>query len=762
MNKKVLSVVAASALSLGLIGCGGGGSSSSNGSTSTTVSGTAVDELIADGIVKIHKDSLKGDVLATVRTKSDGSYSVTIPYKGPIVIEITCDSKSRFIEDNGTKQVCSLPSPLLSANIADGSKIAGNVSPFTTQMVQTALSNSNKLTSTSLQKEKKVIAYIFGIDPVIANPQKNTTYKTIIDILHTLAKDNKEHVLTLNKKIIADLQDNKFGDDPISKKILQMLKNKKINSPAIINNDTTINIKQIENSSTPYDGIIATKMVINSLRDNLYSISNKDKNASIDNEIKSFNTSINKDVVKNTRNDIAVLGYIISAAVSSNSPMSGSIHINNNQYDYKVVASNNNTQFDYTISWNNKDYKGVVTTSQDYKAVNDISDLKNSMDLKINGALPSTDNKTISAIANGHRNNDKTFSFTLSDVKIKGDSNSLEIKNVEIDGKYFEYTDDNNNNDGDLDYVRFNNIEINSKIDNKFEINGTLAVNWTQNSYIANTYPKGGFDKLQWLKTYISCVDKNGAEKRAEGGKMLFKFNGKTYPLNPINDGNDLNFGSGFNGEIMLHESKNGDLDDYVHNYDNYDLSQVKCPTGYSAKIDGVSADIDGDYQNDGYIPNKITFTGSLKDVSTNVELDGKLSITSNDINQIDFTKDGDINPDVHISLNAILKRPEYKDTILNLDTDYYQNKSSKLYMTYNYGDDMITISSNWKSDKSGTTTITDLNGVKIVLPVNTEGDIEYDKTNVLFNGKKVGDIEDRGNNLPVVHFTSGDTVSIN
>ena len=749
-----------------IIGCGGGGSSSSSTSTSSTLTGTVVDELIANGIVKVHKGSLSGDVLAQTRTDENGNYNVAINYSGPVVVEVTCDENSSFIEDNGTKEKCNLSSPLLSANIADGTIIKGNTTPLTTELVGLATNGDlNKtITPENLTKAKKVITYLYGIDPIITNPVDNSTYKTIVQTLHTIAKDENKTVMDLVKDVINDAKDGAIGDDNnITKLVISKLAKEGVKSPAIDNNVTEINVTEIANSSIPYDGIAATKSVIQSLRDNIYSISNEDENGTLDKEAKDFNDAINRDVIKNTEDALYAFGYVLDAAVDSNASMSGSVSQNGNTYDYNVTANSDNTEFNYSITWNGKDYKGTIKTSQDYKNVNDIDDLHSDMFFEVNGSLPSTDNKTIYSKVTAHKNNDKTFTFNLVNAQIKGDRDMLQIKNIQIDGKYFTYTDDENETDADLSYIRLYNIELNSLIDKRFEINGSLSLNWVQNNYVKNKYPEGSFAELYWLEPVVTC-ENNNTEAAPQGGYVIFKYNGENYELDKTwSDGNyNTAFGRDFDDNPLMMSYKDGDLYDYIHDPSNYDLSNVQCPSGYSPQIEWVESDIDDNFANDGYIPNKIIFTGDVKDLNTSVEMNGKITAQSSEIQNVDITKDENI-PNYQITLNVNLIRPSYPNTILNADFTYNRdNKVSKLNMSYNYGDDIITLLGNWNNDQSGNVVVTDANGVKIIIPVNTGGNIIFDKSKVLYNGEQVGKLEDRGDNLPVIHFNDGSVESLN
>ena len=763
---KIASLFLASTVSLFVIGCGGGGggSSSSSASTSSTVSGSAVDELIGNGVVNVYAGSINGKLLATTRTsdKNDstyGTYSVTINgYTGPIVVQVSCDGNSTFKEDNGSIVKCNLDVPLYSANIANGGTVVTNITPITTQMVVIATDGnlSKPIDTTALKQAKIKVAAIYGIDPVVNNPVDNTNYKKIINTIHNVAPDgNMSEVI---KDLVEDSKDGVIGDDSnVIKDFLTSLSNE-INSSYITNGE--VNLSDI-NTSFPYDGIAAVKGVVQSLRDNLYSITNDDQNGTLDEEVKAFNNAINRDVIKNTQDELGVLAYVIDATINTNAPTSGTVTNDNGTYNYQVIANSDNTEFNYTITWNGNDYTGVIKTSQDYKSVNTPDDLNSDMFYEIYGYLPSNDNKKINAYIVAHQNSDNTFTLNLNDVSIKGAQDSLAISNVQIDGKYFTYTDDNNNTNADLNYIRLNNIELNAKLDNRFEINGSLALNWIQNSEIANKYPQGSYQKLYWLEPVLTCINSNNNEATPIGGYVIFKYNGNNYNLNQTWSDNEYNmaFGSNFDNNPLIMADSEGDFWSYVENQNNYDLSNVQCPSGYSPKIEWVNEDIGGDFSNDGFVPNKITFNGVVKDLNTSVELDGKITSTSSDIQNVNL--DNNEIPTINTDLNVVLKRPEYPDTTVNADITYNTDETAKLDMTYSFNNDLITINANWNSDKSGEVTITDLTGVKIVVPINTMGDPDYEHTSITFDGETVGKLEPRGDHLFVIHYNDGTSESV-
>jgi len=768
---KITSLFLAGTISLFIIGCGGGGggNSSSSASTSSNVSGSAVDELIGNGIVKIYAGSLNGKLLATTRTSDKnntyGAYSVTINgYTGPILVKISCDGNSTFKEDNGSIVKCNLDVPLYSANLVDGGNVVTNVTPITTQMVAIATDGnlSKPIDATTLKEAKIKVAAIYGIDPVVVNPVDNTTYKTIINTMHTVAKDYADNNMSKVIQILnTDSKDGKLGDDNITKVLFTSLKSK-IDSPVLedYNESKGINLSDI-NISIPYDGIGAVKAVVQGLRDNLYSISNKDQNGTLDEEVKAFNNVINRDVIKNTQYELGALANVIGATIDPNESMSGTVTNDNGTYKYQVTANSDNTEFNYTITWNGNDYKGVIKTSQNYKSVSSPDNLSSNMFYEIKGSLPSNDNKTINAYIEAHKNNDNTFSINLNNVSIKGAQDSLEISNVQIDGKYFTYTDDNNNTNADLNYIRLNNVELNAKLDNRFEINGSLSLNWIQNSKLANNHPQGSYQELYWLEPVLTCINSNNNEATPTGGYVIFKYNGNNYTLNEAwsDNGYNMAFSAYFDNDPLIMADSRGDFWSYVDNQNNYDLSNVQCPTGYSPKIEWVNKDIDDEFSNDGFVPNKITFNGVVKDLNTNIELDGKITSTSSNIQSVDL--DRDEVPFTNTNVNVVLKRPQYPDTSVNADIVFNTDKTSKVDMSYSYGDDIIRLLGNWNADQTGTVTITDLMGVKIIIPVDRGGNPIYNKTMVQFDGENVGKLEDRGDDLPVIHFDDGEVESI-
>ncbi|WP_296824512.1 hypothetical protein, partial [Sulfurovum sp.] len=140
MKKKiVLSSIATVAL-LSLVGCGGGGPVEDAAPKSAKINGTAVDDLILNGIVTAKTPS--GTVLAEGRTSTtDGSYALNVAHTGIVLVNVTCeDGNSTMLNPTtNTRQACGSDVTLNSlADVQAGVDQTVHISPLTQIVYQRA------------------------------------------------------------------------------------------------------------------------------------------------------------------------------------------------------------------------------------------------------------------------------------------------------------------------------------------------------------------------------------------------------------------------------------------------------------------------------------------------------------------------------------------------------------------------------------------------------------------------------------------------
>ena len=107
--------------------CGGGGGSSSSSGTSTTISGSAVKGPVNNATVTV-KNAASGAVLGTTTTSSTGTYTLSVPFSGDVVVEV---SDGTYI-DEATNATTPLATPMRVVINANGGNVTGVVTPLTT------------------------------------------------------------------------------------------------------------------------------------------------------------------------------------------------------------------------------------------------------------------------------------------------------------------------------------------------------------------------------------------------------------------------------------------------------------------------------------------------------------------------------------------------------------------------------------------------------------------------------------------------------
>jgi len=178
--------------SLLLSGCGGGGETPPPTTASVTITGKAVDELILNGVVEVHKNSAAGAVIGSGRTSSsDGTYTIDLNgYEGVAVVKVTCDaSSSLYYPDTNTTAPCPTQTQLYSAADVSGDvDVTVNVSPSTHVMYMMATEGdpSSEIDGQKLEEARVAAAQIFGTDPISSDPTEGV-YAKVIEAFHKAA-----------------------------------------------------------------------------------------------------------------------------------------------------------------------------------------------------------------------------------------------------------------------------------------------------------------------------------------------------------------------------------------------------------------------------------------------------------------------------------------------------------------------------------------------------------------------------------------------
>ena len=158
MRKIIVTAFAAAATAAIVAACGGGGSSSN---TTTTISGSAVKGPVSNATVTV-KNAASGAVLGTTTTNSTGAYTLNVPFRGDVVVEV---SGGTYI-DEATTASTPLATPMRVVVNANGGNVTGVVTPLTTLAYTYAFGTSGTPTTTAYNTVAANLATQFQLSGV--------------------------------------------------------------------------------------------------------------------------------------------------------------------------------------------------------------------------------------------------------------------------------------------------------------------------------------------------------------------------------------------------------------------------------------------------------------------------------------------------------------------------------------------------------------------------------------------------------------------
>ena len=144
MRSKIQMAIAATSAGLLLAACGGGGGSPATPvavtptvpEVATTISGAAVKGPVTGATVTI-KNAITSAALGTTTTGAGGSYSVSVPFIGDVIVEVNGGTYT----DEATNLATALTTPLKAVLMANGSSVTAVVTPLTTMAFNYAFGN---------------------------------------------------------------------------------------------------------------------------------------------------------------------------------------------------------------------------------------------------------------------------------------------------------------------------------------------------------------------------------------------------------------------------------------------------------------------------------------------------------------------------------------------------------------------------------------------------------------------------------------------
>ncbi|MCF6200980.1 MAG: hypothetical protein L3J42_02440 [Hydrogenimonas sp.] len=737
-------------------GCGGGGDTTSSATTaSVAITGKAVDELILNGVVEVHKESAAGEVIGSGRTSStDGTYTINLGgYRGVAVVSVTCDADSTlYFPATNTTESCPTSTQLYSAadvTETDSDSVTVNVAPATHVMYMMATQGNPNATLTpdKLNEARTAAAQIFGTDPIGSDPTEGL-YAKVIQAFHDAADDENKTIQELVEEIAEDAADGELGDDTNATYILaQNMQENNVTTPfvVVVNNNTTY----VPDDTASLDDVTAAKAFFQSIRTQGNDLL-KDGGL-FDSEARAIeslieNVTLNGDlaaiILGKTADAIGFgiennLTSVVRNLVTLQSGDSRDLNITRED----INASIWNYTITDTLSGTASEVANGTITLPATDPANDINVSSfTTLSFVFDGTLPATTldeetqsiqrfqaNATMTKTADGAHLEVGDINLSASDGTMVG------IKGFKADAGY-DYNASNQNDPLTLNYVKLNEITLNGALDQNYSAAGTLGVEYAINSSLEQV---GGFSSISYTEVsgQVICIaadttipytgsftatlpDGNYTIDTDAYGNFYKKLEGVSYDYNA------------FSQAIVTYNSScsNGGQPSLYLYYAGYEEEMV---TG-----------------NSGYIPNKMSFNGNLKNLQSGTEFDGLIAVelpNIADINMTDLFKDqSDEDPHAILTLSGTLKRSGLNDMSLNLTSEFNPDTNiTTASLGYVYGATTVNTNGHYnRASKDGNVTITSGDGFAITIVFNRNG-IDYGATTPLTkDGKVVGNLD--------------------
>ncbi|MDP1954579.1 MAG: hypothetical protein Q8K71_08885 [Polaromonas sp.] len=193
-----------------LVACGGGSDSDAPAvvaPVSTTITGTAVKGPVEGATVTIKKAS-DGTTVATTTTTAGGAYTVSVPFQGDVVVEVSGGTYTD--EATGTKT--NLTSPMKSVLSVSGAQVTGVVTPLTTMAFTTSFPTGTAVTAAAFKTAASNLASQFqlaGVDLTTTTPVVTGTtnaYGNALRAVSQYLKDNNTTLGTITNQTLTQAQ----------------------------------------------------------------------------------------------------------------------------------------------------------------------------------------------------------------------------------------------------------------------------------------------------------------------------------------------------------------------------------------------------------------------------------------------------------------------------------------------------------------------------------------------------------------------------
>jgi len=745
MNKKILFSTVASVAIVGIVGCGGGGATADvDNQKSSKVTGVAVDDLILNGVVTVTDEANK--TLATGRTSStDGSYTLNVSHKGAVAVVVSCDDNSSMLNpDTNATMPCPTNVLLHSMATLDGTDapVNVNISPLTEVAYTRAMAIANgKLTEDSIQSARNQVALAFGVDPISTNPVTNSTYKGVIGAIHKVAESQEDKsVMDVTSNLAEAFEDGvvETSEADVSD-IVKDIKDRNITTLISENNGSIT----LPDNPASLDDIADAKAFAKELRTQVDSVKKfaKDEATEID---KAFNDmAINMEYIGTVADNI---GELIDTIYENEITSINDVHLSANRTI--SVTKTGAGAFSYTIEEDSKKWKGTVSFPESIVGDTAEDELYKTQNLKfvIKGELPvdkvnKVDTQKVSLDTIVKIKSGKGATITIKGkIDTKGDV--LEVKTASLELGYIKgKADENGVVEPQFNYIKVNKIDLEG-VAGGYTIDGILDIG----SYVQNTYMKndGGIIKEEHGGIYGVLECKSGVDINASS--ITFTYNGEDYAPD---------YTEVIDGKYHFRfDNVPADLDH--DEWETYMTHDATCSDNSEIEFHNQSwGYTDEELNNSGWLPNKATFTGSIKSATDN--LNGVLGLewlNAKTINPDDHTQDVELKA----TLNGKLQIKDRPELSINLALD---TKAKTFAADYTYGKTVINVTANETTNDKNQTAVTyhATNQLGDALDI-VDADGQAITGSLTKDGKELGSVEER-NDAPIIKYIDGSFESL-
>lgn len=165
--------------------------------TATTITGAAIKGPVNGATVTVKKAS-DGTVIGTTTTGTGGAYTLSVPYTGDVILEISGGTYT----DEATNVSTPLATPLKAVLTANGGSVTGVVTPLTTMAFTNAFpSATTPISSSTFKTHATNLASQFqltGVDLTTTTPTVTGTTNAYGRVLAGLSKYMQLNNVTLN------------------------------------------------------------------------------------------------------------------------------------------------------------------------------------------------------------------------------------------------------------------------------------------------------------------------------------------------------------------------------------------------------------------------------------------------------------------------------------------------------------------------------------------------------------------------------------